>query len=106
MDVSNLSSLEEEFKEGKSKDFIYATINNGISTNIKYYESLAALASYKIEESIASNQNEVVIRNTMAKSVSDVNLRIDDVAMRYINNENKLIDIRGPLFSTIEMRVL
>ncbi len=106
VDTTNIATLEEAYKENKSYDLIYAAINNGISTNIKYYESLAALASYKIEEAIASNQNEIVIRNTMAKSVSDVNLRIDDVAMRYINNENKLIDIRGPLFSTIEMKVL
>lgn len=106
IDISNISKLEKSYKEAKSQDLVYAAIKNGISTNIKYYESLAALASYKIEESLISNENEIVIRNTKARALSDINLKIDDVAMRYINNNNKLIDIRGPLFSTIEMKVL
>ena len=106
VDVSNISALEEAFKEGKSNDLIYAAVNNGIPTGISYLDSLSGLAAFKIEEAIASNQDAVTVRSTMAKAASDINLRIDDVAMRYINNENKLIDIRGPLFSTIEMRVL
>ena len=63
------------------------------------------MSAYKIEEAIASNQNEITLRNTIARSLSDINLRLDDVAMRFINNENKLIDIRGPIFSTLEMSV-
>ena len=102
---ADISKLENEFKEGQSNDFIYYAAKRGIPTNISYFDALAAMSAYKIEEAIASNQNEITLRNTIARSLSDINLRLDDVAMRFINNENKLIDIRGPIFSTLEMSV-
>ncbi len=84
---------------------IYDAVKEGIPTNIKYIDALAAKSAYKIEESILSGSNELTLRNTIARSLSDVNLRLDDVAMNYINNENKLIDIRGPIFSTIKLEL-
>lgn len=97
-------NLEESYKNGDNQDLLYYAVENGISTNISYLESLAALSAYKIEEAIVSNQNALTLRNTIVRSLSDVNLKIDDVAMRYINNENKIIDIRGPIFSTLSLK--
>lgn len=84
---------------------IYEGVEKGIPTNIRYIDSLAAETAYKIEEAIISGSVELVIRNTIARSLSDVNLKLDEIAMNYINNENKLIDIRGPIFSTIKLEV-
>ena len=84
---------------------IYEAIKKGIPTNVRYIDSLAAKTSYKIEEAILSGVDELVLRNTIARSLSDVNLKLDDIAMNYINNENKLIDIRGPIFSTIRLEL-
>lgn len=104
-ETEDIDSLEREYKDGNSYDFIYHVIDKGIDTNIRYCDTLAALSAYKIEEAILSNQKSLVLRNTIARSLSDINLRLDDVAMRFINNENKLIDIRGPIFSTLEINV-
>lgn len=84
---------------------IYDAVENGIPTNIRYIDSLAAKTAYKIEEAILSGVDELVLRNTIARSLSDVNLKLDDIAMNYLNNENKLIDIRGPIFSKIQLEV-
>ena len=89
----------------KDTKIIYDAVEKGIPTNIRYIDSLAAKTAYKIEEAILSGSEELVLRTTIARSLSDVNLKLDDVAMNYINNENKLIDIRGPIFSTIRLEV-
>lgn len=82
-------------------DNIKEASEKGIPLNISYLEALAAEASYKIEEMLMSNTDEIKIRSTIARSPSDVNLKIDDTAMNFINSNNKIIDIRGPIFSTI-----
>ena len=105
LEVKDKGNLEELYRSGESKDLLYLAVNKGICTNIKYYESLAALSAYKVEEAVASNEREMVLRNTIARSLSDINLQIDNIAMRYINNENKIIDIRGPIFSTLKLTI-
>jgi len=94
-----LSEIPEDTK------IVYETIEKGIPTNIRYIDSLAAKVGYKIEEAILSGSEELIFRSTIARSLSDVNLKLDDIAMNYINNENRLIDIRGPIFSTIKLKV-
>lgn len=84
---------------------IYDAVEKGIPTNIRYMDSLAAKTAFKIEEAILSGSDELAIRSTIARSLSDVNLNLNEIAMNYINNENKLIDIRGPIFSTIKLEV-
>lgn len=98
-----LNNLEKEYKENNNKEILNKAVNYGIPTKIKYYNALAAEKAFKIEEAIISGEEELTLRDTIARSLSDVNLKIDDIAMRYINNENKIIDIRGPIFSSIKM---
>lgn len=74
----------------------------GTPTDIDYMSSLAAQAAYKIEEMIISGLDSTTIHSTIARSLSDINLKIDDVAMNYITSNNKTIDVRGPIFSTIK----
>lgn len=89
--------------ENKEEKILIEAVEKGIPTGIRYLYSLAADAAYKIEEAILSGENNLILRSTIARSLSDINLRLDDIAMNYINNENKLIDIRGPIFSTIRL---
>jgi O-phosphoseryl-tRNA synthetase len=37
----------------------------------------------------------------MAKLPSDINVRIEDYAMRFITDRKKKIDLRGPVFLTV-----
>lgn len=75
--------------------------NKGISTEISYMDGIAADAAYKIEEMVVSGKDEVTIRAPISRSISDINLRLDDVALSYITSKNKSIDVRGPVFCTI-----
>ncbi len=82
--------------------FIKKAVEKGISTRISYMESLAAQAAYHIEEMVVGNREEIKVKSTIARSLSDINLLLDEVALNYITGNNKQIDIRGPIFSTIE----
>ena len=103
--VNQLSDEELATYKNENKDekILIEATQKGISTDIRYLDSLAAEVAYKIEEAILSGENSLTQRSTIARSLSDINLRLDNVAMNYINNENKLIDIRGPIFSTIRL---
>ncbi|MDI6902973.1 MAG: O-phosphoserine--tRNA ligase [Methanocellales archaeon] len=68
-----------------------------VKTNIRFIDGFAALAAHEIEHGC----NEIRIR--IARSHSDVNLRVDPVAIRYIQSNNKKLDIRGPVFTTVRV---
>lgn len=81
-------------------------IENGIPTGIRYMDGVTAYAAYKIEEMIVSGVQEMNLRTTLSKSISDVNLKLDKVALNYITGHNKVIDLRGPVFCTISCEIL
>jgi O-phosphoseryl-tRNA synthetase len=87
-------------------DISLKTIENGIPTGISYMDGVAAYASYKMEEMIVSSNSEMSIRTTLSKSLSDINLKLDKVALNYITGNNRVIDLRGPVFSTITCEIL
>ena len=80
-------------------------LNKGISTEISYMEGIVADAAYKIEEMVVSGKEEVTLRVPIVRSLSDINLKLDDVALNYITSNNKVIDIRGPVFCTITCKL-
>ena len=82
-------------------DLAIHALKNGIPTGISYMSSVSAQAAYRIEEMVVSGEEQIKLRTTIAKSPSDINLKLDKLAMRYINSRNKVIDIRGPIFCTI-----
>jgi len=77
----------------------------GIDTGISYMDALAAEAAYKIEEMVVTGSKTVKVRSAIARSLSDLNLILDKVGMRYITSKKKVIDLRGPTFSTIKARI-
>jgi O-phosphoseryl-tRNA synthetase len=76
-------------------------LDKGISTGINYMDGISAYAAYKIEEMVVSGKDEVTVRVPISRSISDINLRLDEVALSYITSNNKAIDVRGPVFCTI-----
>ena len=98
--IHNGNILGVPIKETDDK-LIKETKNNGINTNINYLGALAAGAAYQIEEMMVSGQDEVIIKSTIARSISDINLKLDNLALNHITSNNKEIDIRGPIFSTL-----
>ncbi len=80
-------------------------LENATPTNISYMEGVAAQAAYKIEEMVVSGEESLKFRTTIARYISDVNLILNKIALNYITSENKVIDVRGPIFSTITCEV-
>jgi O-phosphoseryl-tRNA synthetase len=76
----------------------------GVPTNIRFLDAFAAQAASKLEEVAETGEidrNDCEIKVKIVRSGADINIKIDDVAMRYITSTKKKIDIRGPVFSTV-----
>ncbi len=72
----------------------------GISTGITYLDAVAALAAARIEEAARCGKTTAV-QVKMAKLPSDINVRIDEYAMRFITDSKKKVDLRGPVFLSV-----
>ena len=74
--------------------------NEGVSTGISYLSAVAALAAARVEEAARCGKSTVV-QVKMAKLPSDINLKIDEFAMRAVTDNNKKVDVRGPVFLSV-----
>jgi O-phosphoseryl-tRNA synthetase len=88
----------------KDGSIIGALKPKGVSTGITYIEAFAAEAAFAIEQALTMGKNELEVRVRIARSPNDINLNIDPVATRFITSQNKRIDLRGPVFTTIRMQ--
>ncbi|MEM3883231.1 MAG: hypothetical protein QXO23_07625, partial [Candidatus Methanomethyliaceae archaeon] len=73
----------------------------GVRTKIRYVDAIAKAAAAKIER-----EGEVELRVRMAKLLSDINLRLTEVGMRYITSKGGKIDVRGPVFIGVYSRLI
>ncbi|MEA2034767.1 MAG: O-phosphoserine--tRNA ligase [Euryarchaeota archaeon] len=78
---------------------------NGVPVGISYISAVANLAAARIEEAARVGEGTVV-QVKMVKIPSEVNLKIEPWAMRYITDNNKKIDVRGPVFMTVRGEVV
>jgi len=72
----------------------------GIFTGLSYLEAVAGYAAARIEEA-ARCRKPVAVQVKMAKLPSDINIRIEEYAMRFITDSKKKVDLRGPVFLSI-----
>jgi O-phosphoseryl-tRNA synthetase len=80
-------------------------LEKGVPTNLRYINAFAAKAAREIEEALCSGKKKTSYRVRIVKTPAEINLRIDPAAQRYITSHKKKIDIRGPVFTTVEMTV-
>ncbi|NYT21974.1 MAG: O-phosphoserine--tRNA ligase, partial [Methanomicrobiales archaeon] len=85
----------EKWKEVREK---------GVATGITYLSAVAALAAARIESGARCGE-AITIQVKMAKLPSDINIRIDEYAMRFITDNNKKVDVRGPVFLTVRSEI-
>ena len=74
----------------------------GVPTGIRFLDAFAAFSAYTIEEATKKGErdkNEVKVK--IVRSGADINIKIDDVALRYTTSKKKKADIRGPVFITV-----
>ncbi len=88
--------------KGWEKDRFLNTVREwGISTGIRYMDAFAALAAHEIERAARRSGRKVKVRVRAVKLLSDINLVLDKAAQRYITDNKKRIDVRGPVFTTV-----
>lgn len=79
--------------------------NNGVSTGIRYIDAFAARCAKEIEDAVKKGSGSQ-IRARIIKVPSEINIRIDPIAQRYITGLKKKIDTRGPIFTTVNMEII
>jgi O-phosphoseryl-tRNA synthetase len=72
----------------------------GVNVGITYLDAVSAHAAARIEEAARCGKGTVV-QAKMAKLPSDINVRIEEYAMRFITDNKKKVDLRGPVFLTV-----
>ncbi len=95
------SSVENEAIAKKTRE----ARAKGVSKGFSYLDAVAHLAAAKIEEALRLGRKSVRVRVKMAKNPSDVNIKIGDVARRYITSNNKKIEITGPVFIGVRGKI-
>jgi len=76
----------------------------GTPAGISYLDAVSALAASRIEAAARCSLGTHV-QVKMAKLPSDVNLRIAEYAMRFITDQKKKVDVRGPVFLSVRSEV-
>ena len=77
---------------------------NGAPTGISYLLAAANLAAARIEEAARVGEG-VVVQTKMVKIPSDINLKVPDWTMRYLTDNKKKVDLRGPVFLTVRAEI-
>ncbi len=88
-------------KGWEKNEFLNSVRSKGKPSGITYMDAFAALAAHEIEQAAQRGENEVKVRVKAAKSLGDINLSMDGAAQRYVTSNNKRIDVRGPIFTTV-----
>ncbi|WP_457613860.1 O-phosphoserine--tRNA ligase [Methanocaldococcus sp.] len=94
--------------EGVKEDYLpilKKAKEEGVSTNITYLDGIIYKLVSKIEEALLSNIDEFKYRVPIVRSLSDINLKIDELALKQIMSENKIIDVRGPVFLNTKINI-
>lgn len=72
----------------------------GVGTGIRYIDAIANMAAKNVEDGIY----ETTVK--MSRAPGDVNVKVDPVALRYIQGKKRRIDFRGPVFTAIKANVI
>jgi len=76
----------------------------GVDTGISYAYAIACQAAARAER-LAKSGGEVDVRVRMARHPSDVNIKVQEAARRYVQSMGRRIDLRGPVFIGVKVRV-
>ncbi len=77
----------------------------GVSTGIRYIDAFAARCAKEIEEALRKGSSTET-RVRVVKVPSEINIRLDPIAQRYITGNKRKIDVRGPVFTTVRMEIV
>ncbi len=104
---SNIYGIPPTFESIKEEyiPILKKAKEEGVSTGIRYIDGIIYKLVAKIEKSLVSNIDEFKFRVPIVRSLSDINLKIDDLALKQIMGKNKVIDVRGPVFLNAKVEI-
>jgi O-phosphoseryl-tRNA synthetase len=76
----------------------------GVPTGISYLSAVSALAAARVEGAARCGK-ATTVQVKMAKLPSDINLKVDEYAMRFITDNKKKVDVRGPVFLSVRSTI-
>lgn len=79
--------------------------NDSSKSGFRFIDAFAAQATNEIETAVENGKNVVETRVRIVKVPSEINIKIKPLAQRYITSNNKKIDIRGPVFTTVKAEI-
>jgi phosphoserine-tRNA(Cys) ligase (EC 6.1.1.-) len=79
--------------------------NHSARTGVRFLDAFACQAAKDIEDAVANGESEVETRVRIVKVPSEINIRLEPLAHRYITSNKKKIDIRGPVFTTVRATI-
>ncbi|MBW9221932.1 O-phosphoserine--tRNA ligase [Methanothermococcus sp. SCGC AD-155-C09] len=103
--ILGIPESNEGIKEEHYVELLKEAKNHGVSTEIRYIDSISFKIAHKIEEALVSNIDHLKIRIPIVRNLGDVNLKVEDMALKYIMGNNKIIDVRGPVFLNVEVEI-
>ena len=77
----------------------------GVSTEVSYLYAVLSEAVAAIEKGTKQGQ-PVTFQTKMSKLAGDINIKVGDHIIRYITDNNKKMDLRGPVFLTVRSEIL
>ncbi len=80
----------------------------GVPANLRFLDAFATLSAHEIETWAKEEprEDEKSIRVKIVRSGADINMNIDELAVRYITSRKKKIDIRGPVFMNVVAKTI
>lgn len=79
--------------------------NHSARTGVRFLDAFACQAAKDIEDAVANGKSEVETRVRIVKVPSEINIRLEPLAQRFITSNKRKIDIRGPVFTTVRATI-
>ncbi len=79
--------------------------NHSARTGVRFLDAFACQAAKDIEDAVTNGESEVETRVRIVKVPSEINIRLEPLAQRFITSNKKKIDIRGPVFTTVRTTI-
>jgi len=87
------------------KDKAKEIMEKGVATDITYLRAMCDFFAAGMEEAIKSGK-DYNYQFKMAKSAPDINIRVADHALQFIQSKNKEMMLKGPLFVEAEAKIV
>lgn len=101
----NIIGLPKELRKGKLSELAVSAKEKGINTNLVYLNNIVNGFVARLERAIKESKNTIDEQYKMAKRPSDINLLIPNFVNRYITDNNKKIEVGGPLFFGLKAEI-